>query len=158
MTSKQDVRIEIKHLRWLRRLSAFALILFTVGVFLSFSKKTEQQAQIVALIATAKSMQERLNQYHEYWLLNGQPSFVEIQGDRFYFDNKGWIIPLLNGTYDCNQLFKAAYPVQQQPEEEVISWFEQVDNTLTCKYQLIEKTELIIKKTVGYSVSVNILS
>jgi hypothetical protein len=55
-------------------------------------------------------MQEQLNQYHNYWLMNRFPDSVEVSDEMLKFDSKGWIIPLRDGKYDCNLLLDVTYP------------------------------------------------
>ncbi len=150
----------LKHLRWVRYCVGCGLMLGLMGLFMKTSNSIDESAENAAVVSTVRMMQDRLNGFHNYWLLNKQPSQAEIDGVERHFDNKGWVVPLKNGKYDCDLLLELALPDKQifgKPLQELYSveW----KSGRSCLYTWgDERSYIEIEKRVGYIVKVNFLS
>jgi len=156
MLSKPLFQRDVKSLKWVQRFIIYAVVLCLIGTFLSFTKRINEEAQRVSLIASAKSMQLKLNEYHEYWLLNKQPKFVQLDGKSISYDLSGWVIPSTSGDNICQELLKLA-----SPEKKFKGYtFELKSRALLggsyeCRYQLVKNSTLTINKSVGFLVKVS---
>lgn len=156
MLSKPLFQRDVKSLKWVQRFIIYAVVLCLIGTFLSFTKRINEEAQRVSLIASAKSMQLKLNEYHEYWLLNKQPKFVQLDSNGISYDLNGWVIPSTSSDNICQELLKLA-----SPEKKFKGYtFELRSRALLggsyeCRYQLVKNSTLIINKSVGFLVKVS---
>ncbi|MCX2757409.1 hypothetical protein OQJ65_04880 [Vibrio sp. Sgm 22] len=156
MLPKQLYQQDVKSLTWAQRFIIYALVLLLIGAFLSFTKRINEEAQRVSLIASAKSMQLRLNEYHEYWLLNKQPKFVQLDGNGISYDLNGWVIPTTNTDNTCQELLKLASPEKKfKGYTFELRRGELLDGSYECRYQLVRNSTLIINKSVGFLVKVS---
>lgn len=156
MLSKLWYQRDVKSLKWVQHFIIYALVLCLIGAFLSFTKRVSEEAQRVSLIASAKSMQLRLNEYHEYWLLNKQPRFVQIDGNGISYDLSGWVIPATNIGNTCQELLKLAAPEKQfKGYAFEFKGAVSLDGSYECRYQLVKNSTLTIKKSVGFLVNVS---
>ncbi|OED72857.1 hypothetical protein A143_04240 [Vibrio splendidus ZS-139] len=156
MLPKQLYQQDVKSLTWAQRFIIYALVLLLIGAFLSFTKRINEEAQRVSLIASAKSMQLRLNEYHEYWLLNKQPKFVQLDGNSISYDLNGWVIPTTNTDNTCQELLKLASPEKKfKGYTFELRGGELLDGSYECRYQLVKNSTLIINKSVGFLVRIS---
>jgi hypothetical protein len=153
MANEKDL---LRHLRWLRYAVGGLVLIAIVPFFISSTKPVHEQAKYTALSAAVRAMQEQLNQYHSYWLLNDFPESIKSGDYILYFDDKGWIIPLYNGKYDCNVLLDVAYPKREIFGEQVqLLHVTYQGKEKSCIYLWgSENRRIEIRKNVGFIVSV----
>ncbi|WP_117236076.1 hypothetical protein [Vibrio maerlii] len=156
----RQAQADIRHLNWIRYLVGSALVILLMAIFLRTSDSIDNNAERTALAATVRGMQEQLNQYHNYWMVNKQPKSATIAGRDLQFDNKGWIVPLNNGKYDCNLLLELALKGKKVFGKPIkllysVGW----KDGRSCLYTWgDESTYIEIEKRVSYTVSVKKLS
>lgn len=156
MAFKVDFRFEINNTKLAGYMISCSIVLVILFFLLFAHRDIEQNTRNVAMIAMAKSMQYRLNEYHEYWLLNKQPSSAEVNGNKVTFDSEGWVVPLENGQYSCQQLMRLANPKSEEKWWKNSELVQQERGIYECYYTISPNVVLLMKKVNGFSVSVTI--
>lgn len=66
------------------------LIIALIAILLWQWRRLEPEVESTALIVAAKQMTDSANKLKQYWLVNGQPTFLMIDQQRVDFTENGW--------------------------------------------------------------------
>jgi MSHA biogenesis protein MshF len=89
----------------------FVVIVLT-GILLTETEKVRPEAERVAFTIAARQMLEKANRYKESWLLQDRPQSATVFGDKVWFGQRGWPLPLTasGGEVDCKFWLALLYP------------------------------------------------
>ncbi|WP_428776573.1 MSHA biogenesis protein MshF [Vibrio sp.] len=137
------------------------VLVILVLSFLLAVRPVEKQAQQTAERLSVQRILERANYYRQEWLLKGEPSQANIDGQMVWFSARGWLIPTRDGQrVDCrvwlNRLHEDALI---QPGEMVQIKNRSLDQKYDCRYfSSRDKSVNISLEKEKFSVSVDFLS
>ncbi|MDA0128925.1 MSHA biogenesis protein MshF [Vibrio sp. MarTm2] len=111
MRSKGNAILMLRRIRF----SAWLLVVMVLTAsFMSAFQKVEIEANDSAFLVASKRIIERASFYKQKWLLQQQPSHLEIDSELLTLSQNGWVLPINEaGDIDCDYWLKVLYPDKQ---------------------------------------------
>jgi MSHA biogenesis protein MshF len=61
-------------------------------------------------MVTGSRILDVANKYKQYWIVNGQPNDIVVEGKRIAFNDKGWVLPTLDNDVNCLHWLTILHP------------------------------------------------
>lgn len=112
------------------------LILSIIATWLYvWDVKTKPEAERAAFIVAKRQILSNANVYRQHWMLNQQPSMMNIDGRSIQFTRKGWPITISNSRLDCDKWLALLWPDKQIfGENYSVKMLNQSLGVIGCEY------------------------
>jgi len=108
MRSKANIATQIRISRFTVWLVVIVILIFSFG---SAWKKVESEADDSAFLVASKRIIERASFYKQQWLLDKQPSTLNIDARLLRLSKNGWLLPLdQDNQVNCQFWLSVLYP------------------------------------------------
>lgn len=139
-------------LRWLAWLG---VVLTLIATFLSYSNHLQEQVMRTKVVIVADTMQQRINQLHQLWLVNKQPNRLEIDGRMVEFDSAGWVGLSNHDLMGCNHLLTALYPSNNQEKFKLITKHQELaTSSYVCVYTINGIADIKVRKVKSLRIEI----
>lgn len=93
------------------RLSVWLIVILALAATLLYNLlSVEKEAEHTALMVTGSRILDVANKYKQYWIVNGQPNDIVVEGKRIAFNDKGWVLPTLDNDVNCLHWLSILHP------------------------------------------------
>ncbi len=135
------------------------VILVLVGFFLSIINRNEEKITRTQAVVIGKVIQQRINEFHQTWLIEKQPNYLQIDNTVVKFDPNGWLALSNNENRDCNYLLSILYKDKKPRNRSIFIKSERIDkNNYVCVYGINKDIEIKLTKISSLQVMVIFLT
>lgn len=147
MPSRDNYLYSVRHFKFALWLLLVAAL---IASFFSFWKSIDSKVGDTSLVIAKRLMVDRANYHRQEWMIQGQPTSIDIGGTARYFSNSGWALPLVDrNTPNCEVWLQLLYPEGINKKQKLLAVSSSdFDQIYQCEYRWLQVEGRVIVQLV----------